>query len=201
MHSKRPRTFRWIFFSKSFVFNLVWYLSEDFWSIVEIFPQNCQKWILRVQRYTLTKTLSWLCETIFEFGQGNVWFPAENLQPCYQICSFVSRWPIGRIVLKEFSLFFDFFRTSSDHFLLFSLYHSRHGGPNWIPPAKRNISVTKNFCEKTFCPFRTMSAIFEHSLKSFRHVVKTTVYLFIGALWERLSFFETFANVFCVFER
>ena len=27
LHSKRPRTFRWIIFSKSFVFKLVWYLS------------------------------------------------------------------------------------------------------------------------------------------------------------------------------
>ena len=42
---------------------------------------------------------------IFDFGQGNVWFAAENLQPCYQICSFVSRWAIWRIVLKEFLLF------------------------------------------------------------------------------------------------
>ena len=105
LHSKRPRTFWGIFFSKSFFFNLVWNLSKDFSSFVEIFQQNCQKWILRVQRITSRKTLSWLCETISDFGKGNVGFAAENLQPCYQICTFVSRWAIGKIVLKEFLLF------------------------------------------------------------------------------------------------
>ena len=46
--------------------------------------------------------------------------------------------------------FSDFVRTSREHFLVFSLYHSRHGGPNWIPPAKRNISIKKNFKRKFF---------------------------------------------------
>ena len=44
----------------------------------------------------------------------------------------------------------DFFRTSREHFLVFSLYHSRHCGPNWIPPAKRNKSIRKNFKRKCF---------------------------------------------------
>ena len=46
--------------------------------------------------------------------------------------------------------FSDFVRTSREHFLVFSLYHSRHGGPNWIPPAKRNISIKKNFKRNFF---------------------------------------------------
>ena len=122
-------------------------LSQNFPNFGETFQQNRQKGILNVQRNTFRKTICWLCETTSDFGQGIVLFAAEILQPCYQICTFVSGWAIGRIVLKEF-LFFWFFRTSREHFLVFSLYHSRHGGPNWIPPAKRNISIRKNFKRK-----------------------------------------------------
>ena len=40
-----------------------------------------------------------------------------------------------------------FFSDVQGTFLVFSLYQSRHGGPNWIPPAKRNISIKKKFRE------------------------------------------------------
>ena len=158
-NSKRPRTFQWIIFWKTFFFRLKWNLSENFSSFVEIFQQNRQKWISRVQTNTMTKIFCWLCETIFDFGQINVWFVAENLQPCYQICTFVSRWAIGRIVLKEF-LFFWFFWTSREHFCFFLLYHSKHGGPNWISLAKRNISTKKNFVRKLF----VVSVLWAHFL-------------------------------------
>ena len=184
------------YFFKKLFFNLVWNLSKDFSSFVEIFQQKCQKWTLRVQRITSTKTLSWLCQAIFDLGQGNVWFAAEILQPWYQICSFVSRWAIGRIVLKEFLLFLIFFRTSWEHFLVFLVYPSRLGGANWIPQAKMNISIRKKFVRKLFVLSGLWAHFFEHSLKSFRHVVKTTVYLFIGAIWERLFFFDFFKIVF-----
>ena len=77
-------------------------LSQNFSNFGETFQQNCQKGILNVQRNTFRKTICWLCETTSDFGQGNVLFAAEILQPCYQICTFVSGWAIGRIVLKEF---------------------------------------------------------------------------------------------------
>ena len=170
-------------------------LSQNVSNFGENFQQNRQKGILHVQRNTFTKTICWLCETISDFGQGNVGFAAENLQPCYQICTCVSGWAIGRIVLKDF-LFFWFFRTSREYFLVFSLCHSRDGGPNWIPLARRNISARKNFVRKFSVLSGLWAHFFEHSLKSFRHVVKTTVYLFKRALWERSFFFEFFKNVF-----
>ena len=43
LHSKRPRTFWWIFFSKSFFFNLVSSLSEDFSSFVKKFSTKLSK--------------------------------------------------------------------------------------------------------------------------------------------------------------
>ena len=46
--------------------------------------------------------------------------------------------------------FSDFFGTSRELFLGFLVYHSRHGGPNWIPQAKRNKSIRKNFVRKLF---------------------------------------------------
>ena len=188
------------YFFKKLLFNLVWYLGDDFSSFVETFQQNCQKWVLRVQRNTLTKTLCWLCGTIFHFGQRNVWFAAEKLQPCYQICSFVSRWAIGRIVLKEFLLFLIFFGRPGNMFLVFLVYPSRLGGPNWIPQAKMNISIRKKFVRKRFVLSGLWAHFFEHALKSFRHVVKITVYLFTEAFWERL-FFPNFSKLFSDFER
>ena len=97
--------------------------------------------------------------------------------------------------------FFDFFWTSREHFLVFSVYLSRRGGPNWIPQAKRNISIRKNFVRKLFVFSGIWADFFEHSLKSFRHVVKTTVYEFRGAPWGRLSFFEIFSKLFSDFDR
>ena len=92
--------------------------------------------------------------------------------------------------------FSDFFRTSREHFLVSLVYHSRHGGPNWIPQARKNISIRKTFVRKLFILSGLWVQLFEHSLKSFRHVVKTTVFLFTGALWERLIFFEFLKIVF-----
>ena len=48
--------------------------------------------------------------------------------------------------------FSDFFWTSREHFLVFSVYHSRHGDPNWIPPAKRNIFNRKKLKGKFLSP-------------------------------------------------
>ena len=92
--------------------------------------------------------------------------------------------------------FSDFFWTSREHFLVFSVYHSRLGGPNWIPQDKRNISIRRKFVRKFVVLSGLWAHFFEHSLKSFRHVVKTTVYVFRGAYWEKLSFFEFFKIVF-----
>ena len=63
--------------------------------------------------------------------------------------------------------FSDFFRTSREHFLVFSLYHSRHVGPNWIPPARRNISIKKSFKRKLFVLYGLWAQIFKISLKYF----------------------------------
>ena len=92
--------------------------------------------------------------------------------------------------------FSDFFRTSWEHFLVFLVYPSRLGGANWIPQAKMNISIRKKFVRKLFVLSGLWAHFFEHSLKSFRHIVKTTVYFFIGAIWERLFFFDFFKIVF-----
>ena len=96
--------------------------------------------------------------------------------------------------------FSDLFRTSRENFLVFSVYHSKLGGPNWIPQAKMNISIRKKIVRKLFVLSGVWAQFFEHSLKSFRHVIKTTVYLFTGALWERL-FFPKFSKLFSDFER
>ena len=97
--------------------------------------------------------------------------------------------------------FSDFFRTSREHFLVFSVYPWRLGGPNWIPQAKMNISIRKKLVRKIFILSGLWAHFFEHSLKSFRHVVKTTGYVFRGAHWEKLSFFSIFSKLFSDFER
>ena len=136
----------------------------------------------------------WLWAKEYRICSGKFAALLSNLHFCLQM----SNWKNG---FERLFTFFDFLWTSREHFLVFSLYHSRHGGPNWISLAKRNISCKKNFVRKLFVLSVLWAQFFEHSLKSFRHVAKTTVYLFMGALWERLSIFENFSNVFCNFER
>ena len=215
-----PRTFWGVFIKNVLVFQFSLVYQAKFIELpAEIIQQSSKKhfepklfelWrnfstesstcILLVQRNTFRKTICWLCETTSDFGQGNVLFAAEILQPWYQICSFVPRWAIGRIVLKEFLLFLIFFGRPGNMFLVFSVYPSRLDGPNWIPQAKMNISIRKNFVRKLFVLSGLWAHFFEHSFKSFRHVVKTTVYLFTGALSERLSF-SKFSNLFSDFDR
>ena len=125
--------------------------------------QNCSTESLtcsfRVQRNTFTKTLCWLCETIFDFGKGNVWFAAEKLQPCYQLFSFVSRWAIGRIVVKEFLLFLIFFGGPGNISWCFRcIIPGMVVQINFHQP-RGTYPLRKNF-RKNFCPFRTMSGIF-----------------------------------------
>ena len=147
------------FFSKSFF--SIWYLvwAKIFPPLSKNFQQNCQNWISCVQLSTLTKTLCWLCETIFDFGQGNVWFAAEKLQPCYQLFSFVSRWAIGRIVVKEFLLFLIFFGGPGNISWCFRciipgmVVQTEFHQPRGTYPLGKTL-------EKIYCPFRTMGAIF-----------------------------------------
>ena len=91
--------------------------------------------------------------------------------------------------------FSDFFWTSMEHFLVFSLYHSRHGDPNWIPPAKRNISIRKDFVRKLFVLSGLWAQFFEKSMKSFGNVVKTSVLVHRSTL-RKVIFFRIFQNCF-----
>ena len=169
-------------------------MSQNFSKFGETFQQNRQKGILKVQRNTLTKTISWLCETVSDFGQGNVGFAAESLQPCYQICIFVSGWAIGRIVLKEFLPFVIFSDVQGTFFGFFVVSVQAWWSKLNSTSQEEHIYQEKLY-RKLFVFSGTWAQFFELSLKSFRHVVKTTVYLFTGAIWERF-FFESFKLVF-----
>ena len=95
--------------------------------------------------------------------------------------------------------FSEFFWTSREHFLVFSVYHSRHGGPNWIPQAKRNISISNNFVRKLF----VLSGLWAHLSNnhwSLLGMLSKLVYLFIEELWQR-SILSNFSELFSDFER
>ena len=150
------------FFQKAFF--SIWYLvwAKIFPALSKNFRLNCQNWSSRVQLSTLTKTLCWLCETIFDFGQGNVWFAAENLQPCYQLFSFVSRWAIGRIVLKEISLFLIWFfsdlQVTFFGFFVESFY--KWSSKLHFSCHEEHMQWEKHFDKTFFYHFRTMRDIF-----------------------------------------
>ena len=91
--------------------------------------------------------------------------------------------------------FSDFFRTTREQFLVFSVYHSRHGGPNWIPQAKRNISIRKNFVRKLFVLSGLWAQFLELSLKSFRHCQNYSLLVHRSTL-SKVIFFEFFKIVF-----
>ena len=150
-HSKRPRKFWGFIFSKTFFLQYSLEFERIFFEFLSKFSNEIVKKAFYVSRGTLWK--KHYVDSVKQFGTlGDKRFDLRR-----KICStvvksslFVSRWASGRIVLKEILLFLFFFRTSREHFLVFSLYHSRHGGPNWIPQAKRNISIRKNFVRKLF---------------------------------------------------
>ena len=155
LHSQRPRTFWWISFFKK---------------LFSQFSMDIQRSCFQLCRNVSTKSskMSFTCPDehydknilLTLWNNCGLWarkywicggkFAAllSNLHFCLQM----GNWKNG---LEWIFTFFDILWTSREHFLVFSLYHSRHGGPNWISLAKRNISS-----EKTFYPFRTMSAFF-----------------------------------------
>ena len=91
--------------------------------------------------------------------------------------------------------FFDCFRTSREHFLVFLLYHSRHGGPNWIPQAKRNISIRKNFT-RTFLSFPDYARHFLTILWSLLGMLSKLQFTCSKEHFEKGFFFEIFKIVF-----
>ena len=92
-----------------------------------------------------------------------------------------------------------FFGRPGNNFWFFSLYQSRHGDPNWIPPAKRNISIRKNFKRK-FLSFPYYERNFLNIHWSLLGMLSELVYFFIGALWEKF-FYSIFSKLFSDFER
>ena len=187
------------FFSKNFFFNLVWNLSKEFSSFVEILQQNCQKCILRVQRNTLTKTLCWLCETITDFGRENVRFAAEDLQHCTKICTICLQVGNWKNIFERNFTFSLFFRTSREHFFVFSLNHFRNGRRNCFFQAKRNISIKmKNLTKPFFSSFPDYEGIFPKlSLNYLRHGWQNhSLRVQKSTLRKVICFWEFFKRVF-----
>ena len=187
------------FLSRTCLFlNLNWIMRQKYSKFGKIFQQNRQKCSLRVQRNTLTKTMLAFWNKFRFWARkdricgGKIEALLSNLHYCLQMGTWKKNFE-GNFT------FSDFFWTSREHFLVFSLYHSRHGDPNWIPPAKRNISIRKNFREN-FLSFPDYERNFLNLHWSLLGMLSKWVHLFIGALWERL-FFPNFSNLFSDFER
>ena len=99
---------------------------------------------------------------------------------------FVSRWPIRRIFLQKILLFYIFSDLQVTFFLVFSLYQFKNGRQNCIFHANKKLCIKKNILTKLlFYHFRTTR---DFSLNFHWYiwcvVVKTTVYVFRGAVWE-----------------
>ena len=89
----------------------------------------------------------------------------------------------------------NFFLSFSDYegyFLKLPLKYLRHGCQNYSLRVQRSTLRRVPDCEGKFLNFHW---------NILGMVVKTTAYVFRGALWERLSFFESFSNVFSDFEQ
>ena len=184
LHSKRPRTFWGFIISKTF-FRFSLEVERKFFKLCRNFETKSSKCILRVQRNTLTETLCWLCETISDFGRENVQFAAEDLQHCTKICTICLQMGNWKNSFEINFTFSDFFWTSREHFLVFSLNHFRNGRQNCFFQAKRNISIRKNILTKHIFHFRTRREFFLYfHWNIWGMVVKTTVYVFRRALWE-----------------
>ena len=119
LHSKLPRTFWGFIISKTFFFTLVWNLSENLRALSKFFNK-----ILKNAFY-VSKGTFWrkhYVDSVKQFPTlGEKMFDLQR-----KICStvlksalFVSRWAIGRIVLKEILLFLIFFGRPGNIFWFF----------------------------------------------------------------------------------
>ena len=160
LHSKLPRTFWGFIISKTLFFTLVWNLSENLRALSK-FSNKILKNAFYVSRGTLWR--KHYVDSVKQFPTlGEKMFELQR-----KICStvlksalFVSRWAIGRIVLKEILLFLIFFGRPGNIFWFFLLNHSRNCRQNSFFQTKQNISIKKNILTKHFFHFRTRRDIF-----------------------------------------
>ena len=212
-------------------FNLIWILWQNFPKFGEIFQQNRQKCILRLQRNILTKTL------LASWNKFHLW--AKSFRICAgKVAGLLSYehylFPDGQLeesFCKKFYFFLYFFGPPGDFFLVFLLNHFMNGSQNCIFHAKKNRCIKKNILTKLVLSNSDYKGYFlKLSLKYLMHdcqnyilrvqrstlrrvpdcegkflhfhwnmlgmVVKTTVYVFRGAHWEKLSSLRLFQNCF-----
>ena len=181
------------FFSKSFF--SIWYLvwAKIFPPLSKNFQQNCQNWISCVQLSHFDQNIMLTLWNNFRLWARKCLICGGKIAALLSIILFCLQMGNWKNSCERIFTFSDFFWRSREYFMVFSLYHSRHGGPNWIPPAKRNISIRKNFRENllSFPDYGRNFLNFHWRLLGM--VVKTTVYVFRGALWEG---FQTMSAIF-----
>ena len=164
LHSKRPRNFWWFFFKKLF-FQFSTENERSFFQLCQIFSTSLSKMNFTCPEKHFDKNNMLTLWNYFRLRArkcltcgGKIAAVLSNLLFWLQMGNWKNNF-------ERIFTFSDFFRTSREHFLVFWLYHSRHGGPNWIPPARRNISIKKNFKRKLFVLSGLWAQICEHSLK------------------------------------
>ena len=192
LHFKRPENFLRSFYREHVCFS-IWF---GFWGKIirnlTKFSYRIVKSAIYLSRGTLWRKYCWLFEINFDLGRENFGFSAKNWPDCYQmstICFQLANW-------KNI-----FLRTSREQFLVFSLNHFRQGDQNCISHAKRNIPIRKNISTKLFYRFWKMREFFlNFHWNILDMVVKITVFVFRGALWEkfptRREFFLDFHRTF-----
>ena len=210
-----PRTFWGVFIKNVLVFQFKLVFQAKFIELpAEIFQQS-SKMLFEPKRFELWRNFStesskrhFKCpeEHIYKNNILTLWNKFQLWARKCRICGgkfaallsnlhFCLRMGNWKNSFERIFTFCDFFRTSWEHVLVSSLYHSRHGVPNWIPPAKRNISIRKDFVRKRFVLSLLWAQFFEHSMKSFGNVVKTSLLVHRSTL-RKVIFFEFFKIVF-----
>ena len=79
--------------------------------------------------------------------------------------------------------------------MVFSVYHSRLGGPNWIPQAKMNISIRKNLWEN-FLSFPDYERIFLNIHWSLLGMLSKLQFTCSQEHFLKSCFFRFFQNCF-----
>ena len=147
-----------------------------------------------VSRGTLWRKRCWLFEINFHFGRENFGFAAEKMKPSYQICTIVSWWAIGRKVSKAILLFLILFGRTVNIFWFFRCIILGMVIQTEFHKPRGTYNLGKILWEK-FLSFPDYERNFLNIHWSLFGMLSKLVYLFIGALWERL-FFRTFQNCF-----
>ena len=185
LHFKSPENFLRNFYREHVCFSIYYGFCGEIVRNLAKFFKRIVKNAFYVSRGTLWRKHCWLLEVNSTFVRKVFGFAPEKLQDCCHmstICFQMANWK--NIFAKNFTFLF-FFGPPGNVFWLFRWINLGMVVKTAVFMPKRTYALRKIFWQIFFYQFWTMRYIFlNFHWNIWSMVVKTTVYVFRGALWE-----------------